>query len=153
MFIALNWKALEAALPNMTAASVMLVVAAHVTCQQPLHEVTQCGRVFGFYNEMKVIRHQTKGKELNPMSFLRFNQERKKSFVVLWFVEYRDAAIATVDNVVCVSGLLSSWYTRHRALLAHGLTAFQLKSSLSPLFPLEEFSARSASNTRAVYLS
>jgi hypothetical protein len=59
------------------------------------------------------------------MSFFRFNQERKKSFVVLWFVEYRDAAIATVDNVISATALLSPGNSRHGVLLAHAVIVFQ----------------------------
>jgi len=58
VFIALNCKALKAPLPNMSAASIMFVITAHVACQQPLHELTQCGLVSRFDNEVKVIWHQ-----------------------------------------------------------------------------------------------
>jgi hypothetical protein len=44
-----------------------------VAGQQPLHELTQCGLVRRFENEMKVIRHQAKTEQLNPMSFLGFS--------------------------------------------------------------------------------
>src|SRR5690242_4411481 len=43
VFIALNWKALKAFLPDMSAAARMFVIAAYVARQQPLHELTQCG--------------------------------------------------------------------------------------------------------------
>jgi len=43
MFIALNWKALKAFLPDMSAAARMFVIAAYVARQPPLHELTQCG--------------------------------------------------------------------------------------------------------------
>jgi len=42
----------------MSAASIMFVITAHVACQQPLHELTQCGLVSRFDNEVKVIWHQ-----------------------------------------------------------------------------------------------
>ena len=76
MFIALNRKALKPTLPDMAAGSVMFVITAHVACQQPLHELTQCGLVSRFDNEMKVIGHQTETKQLNSLSFLRLSQER-----------------------------------------------------------------------------
>jgi hypothetical protein len=40
VFIALNWKALKAFLPDMSAAARMFVIAAHVARQPPLHELT-----------------------------------------------------------------------------------------------------------------
>jgi hypothetical protein len=79
-----------------------------------------------------VIGHQTESKQLNSLSFLRFSQEREKSFVVLWFVEYGAAPISTVDDVVGVTALLSSGNSWHEALLTCAASAFQRKSSLSP---------------------
>jgi hypothetical protein len=73
MFIPLYRKTFEPPLPNVTAAPIVLMITPHMACQHPLHKLTQCGRVFGFYNEMKVIRHQAKSEELNAMSFLRFS--------------------------------------------------------------------------------
>ena len=40
MFIALNRKTLKAPLPDMSAATIMFVIATHVTREQPLHELT-----------------------------------------------------------------------------------------------------------------
>ena len=54
----------------------MFVITAHVAGEQPLHELTQCGLVRRFDNEVKVIGHQAETKHLHPMTFLRFAQER-----------------------------------------------------------------------------
>jgi hypothetical protein len=54
----------------------MFVISAHVAGQQPLHELAQGGLVRRFENEMKVIRHQAKSKELHPMTLFRFSEER-----------------------------------------------------------------------------
>ena len=75
----MNRKALKPILPDMAAGPVMFVRAAHVACQQPLRELTQCGLVSRFDNEMKAIGHQTETKHLNPLSFLRLSQERLKA--------------------------------------------------------------------------
>lgn len=45
MFIALNRKALKPILPDMATGPVIFVIAAHVACQQRLHELNQCGLV------------------------------------------------------------------------------------------------------------
>ena len=51
--------------------------------------------------------------------------------------EYRGAAIATVNDVVSVSALLSSWNLPHQGFLAYAPPALQSKSSLSPFLPSE----------------
>lgn len=132
MLIALNRETFKPPLPDVPAAAIVFVISAHVAGQQPLHELTQCGWVRRFENEMKVIRHQGKTEQLNPIPLLRFRKQKQKRFVVLWFVKYRGSTVATVDNVVRVPALLSSWYPRHRALLARAASIFQRKSSLSP---------------------
>jgi hypothetical protein len=53
----------------------MFVISAHVAGQQPLHELAQCRLVRRFENEMKVIRHQAKSKELHPMPLFPFSEE------------------------------------------------------------------------------
>jgi hypothetical protein len=75
MLIALNRETLKAPLPNMSAAAIMFVISAHVAGQQPLHELTQCGLVRRFENEMKLMRHQAKTEQPNPMPLLCFSQE------------------------------------------------------------------------------
>ena len=125
MFIALNREALKAPLPDMSAAAIMLVITTHMARQQPLHELTQRSLVRRFENEVKVIGHQAETKQLNSLSFLRVSQERKKRFVVLSLVEYRGAAIAAINNVVDVAALLSSWNSRHAALLTYSHLSFQ----------------------------
>jgi hypothetical protein len=57
MFIALHRKALESPLRNMTAATVMLMISAKMTRQQPLHDLTQARWVRRFGNQVKVIGH------------------------------------------------------------------------------------------------
>ena len=76
VFIALNRETLKPPLPDVSAGSIMFVITAHVTRQQPLHELTQRGFVSRFDNEVKVIGHQAETKKLKPMSLLRFAQER-----------------------------------------------------------------------------
>ena len=75
MCIALNWKALEAPLPDVSAAAIMLVISPHVTYQQPPHELTQCSLMRGFEHEMEVIRHQAKGEQLNANSLPRCGEQ------------------------------------------------------------------------------
>jgi hypothetical protein len=73
MLIALNRKTLKTPLPDVSAAAIMFVISAHVAGQQPLHELTQCGLMRRFDNEMKVIGHQAKTEQLNPMPLLCFS--------------------------------------------------------------------------------
>jgi hypothetical protein len=63
MIILLNGKTLEPGLPEVTMTPVMPMVAADMTGHPPLHERTECVRSRGLQHEMKMIRHQTEGKE------------------------------------------------------------------------------------------
>jgi hypothetical protein len=57
MFITLNWKTLEAALPDMAATFVMFMVASYMTRHEPLHEATQVQWSFWIDDKMEMIWH------------------------------------------------------------------------------------------------
>ena len=67
MFIPLYRKTFEPPLPNVTAATIVLMITPHMACQQPLRKLTQV------LERDESDLQQAKGQELNPMSFLGFS--------------------------------------------------------------------------------
>lgn len=65
--------------------------------------------------------------------------EQAQAQLALWFVEYRDASVATVNNVVCVTALLPSGSSRHEAPLTRVEEAYQRKVACPLFSPLEHF--------------
>ncbi len=59
MQIVLNREGLEAALPDMSAALIVLVITPHVTGHQPLHPAAEVAVLIRPEHQMEVIRHQT----------------------------------------------------------------------------------------------
>jgi len=50
--------------------------------------------------------------------------EQAQAYLVLWFLKHRGAAIATVNEAVCVPAPLFSWYPRHESLLTPAAPSF-----------------------------
>jgi hypothetical protein len=67
----------------MSAASVMLVMTAHVAREQPLHELIQCGLVRRFEHEVKVIRHHVETEYFYSDDVSSLQPGEIKGFVVL----------------------------------------------------------------------
>jgi len=67
MLVALRRKTFKSALPYMPADAVMLVITPYVTGQKPLHESAERLVMRSFNHKVKMIRHQWKGKYLNPV--------------------------------------------------------------------------------------
>ena len=138
MLILLDRKTFEPALPNMTMTSVMLVIAADMSRQEPLHKRAECFRCFGLYHEMEVVGHQAKTEKDHRMFGLGRGKQVKESAVVSFFVEDDCAAISPIDDMVCETGDLSAWDARHGEKISQEEKQKQRKSSLSP-FPFPYF--------------
>ena len=69
----------------------------------------------------------SKARNLHGMTFFRFLKERQEYFVVLGFVKYGCATIASVNNVIGVAASLCSWDPRHAWLLTCAPLIYQLK--------------------------
>ena len=133
----LNGKTFEASLPHMAVTSVVAMVAPHVAGHPPLHEGTECVRGRGLQHEMKMIGHQTKAQDADRKLALRHLQQREECGVVGLVVKHHRAAVATVEDMVGVSGKLTTRNPRHkRSSVGEEWAQRQEESSLSLYFPL-----------------
>jgi hypothetical protein len=62
---------------------------------------------------MKVIRHQTRGKDWQLDLFLRAGHQRDETRVVRWLMKDFGAAIRSIQNVVALIGEYESRRARH----------------------------------------
>ena len=149
MFVALYRKAFKPALPNMPAAPIMLVIASHVTGQKPLHELAQRLMMRRFNHEVKVVRHQGEGKELNWVSCLRQSEDGKKGLVVLSFVKYGSATVPSIDHMINKSSLLPARDSWHEQALSQRRAGSQCEKAAYPL-QLRQFIRTTARQSRVV---
>ena len=113
MNILLDRKAFEAALPHMTVAAVVLMVATHMTGEPPLHEVAEGIRCGGLQHEMKMVGHEAEAKALDRIAGFRVGEQMEKGAIVRVFMEDCRATVATVEHVVDMAGDLTAWDARH----------------------------------------
>jgi hypothetical protein len=86
---------------------------------------------------MKMIGHQAKAEDANRKLGLCRDQQREKCGVVGLFVKYHGAAVATVEDMVGVSGQLTTRNPRHGGdSVGEEWVQRQEKSSLSLYFGL-----------------
>jgi hypothetical protein len=60
--VMLNRKALEASLPHMATATIMLVVTSHMTGHPPLHKGSERIVGGGLQHEVEMVRHETEAE-------------------------------------------------------------------------------------------
>ena len=133
--VGLNEKTFETPLPHMTMSPVMLMVAADVTGQPPLHEVAQRGLCPGLHDEMKMIGHETERKHVDGELRFCHGEQLEEGRVVAVFAKDCRAAIAPVEDMVGVAADLTTRNPRHwRRSIGEGRGRRQEKSSLSPYF-------------------
>ena len=113
MFVLLDGKALKAALPDMAVATVVPMVAAHVTGEPPLHERTE--RVGGrrLEHEVKMVGHEAEAEDLDRIAGFRVGEQVKERLIVAVFMKDGRAPVAPVEDMVDVAGALSARNTRH----------------------------------------
>lgn len=132
MLILRNWETFESSLPDMTAASIVPMISTNMAGQPPLHKGTQRIGSQGLQHEMKMIRHQVESKDFHRIFCFRNNEQIKKGPVVLVFMKDGGPPIATVDDVVDMTGDLSAGDTRHGGNTTTRVLLETRKSSLSP---------------------
>lgn len=113
MRVVLNGKTLEAALPDMAMTPVVPMITPHMTGHPPLHERAESGRDSWLHDEMKMIGHQAKAKNLDGISGFCRAAQIKEGGIVGVLVKDGCAAVATVQDVVGVSGAVSARNPRH----------------------------------------
>lgn len=100
MIIILYRKALVSPLPDMAAGMIMLVIAAHMACHKPLHELVETLCHFRLNKQMKMIRHQTPGKDSDWILFFCCLHEFNERTEVAFLVKDLLSAVTTIDEVV-----------------------------------------------------
>jgi len=133
MRVLLNRKTFEAALPHMTMAPVMAMVAADVTRHPPLHERAECGVGGRLHDQVEMIGHEAEAEDFDRVLRFRGGKPVKERGVVAVLMEDRRATVPAVQNMVGVSGHLSAWNTRHGSSTVRETgAATQEKVALSP---------------------
>src|SRR5688500_16543197 len=113
MVVVLDRKALEAPLPDMAMTTVMVMIAPHMTGHPPLHKRTERIVPSRLQHEMEMVRHETEAKHVERVCVLGNDEQIEEGPVIAVFVKDRRAAISTINDVVDLSGHLSSWNARH----------------------------------------
>src|SRR5262249_16113752 len=110
---------LEAALPDVAAGVVVLVVAANVGGQQPLHPGAEVAVVVGPEGEMEVVGHQAIAQEAQRQPFAGLAEELDEGPLIAVLVEDGGAAVAPVEDVVAQAAARGPDRTRHGRRLPH----------------------------------
>jgi hypothetical protein len=96
MLIALDNEALVSALPDVSAASSLRVIVAHVASHKPLHAAAEHSTAFRLNNKMKVVWHETISKEVNAIFFFRHPNQLNECAVISMIVKDYLAAVSSV---------------------------------------------------------
>lgn len=81
MLVLLDGKGLEAALPNVPAATVVSMIAPHVRREQPLHPTAEVAVAMRPEHQMEMVGHQhvTKNPQRQPLVRLRHQVGSRKA--------------------------------------------------------------------------
>ncbi len=113
MFILLNRKAFETALPDVATTFVKTMIAAHMTGQKPLHEGTKRFRGLRLHHQMKMIRHEAEGQKRGGEFGPCFREEVDEALVVFLVMKDLGSPVAAIDHVKEISGFLTARDSRH----------------------------------------
>jgi hypothetical protein len=104
MFILLNWKCLEPALPDVPARVIVTRVPTNMGREQPVHPAAQIAITAWPQNQVKVIGHETVPEQSHrtPQRCLRHHLKERAEIVGL--VEDRGPSVTPVEHVVTISG-------------------------------------------------
>src|SRR3954453_20847333 len=98
MFVVLDGKRPESALPNMAAAMIVLMVTAHMSGEQPHHVVAQFTVAARPEGEVKMVGHQAIAEQAHArQAFARLAQQLDEGGEIAFFMKYRLAAIAPIE--------------------------------------------------------
>jgi hypothetical protein len=113
VIVLLDGKSTEAALPNMAAGMVVLVVPADMGREQPHHVSAQVVVLAWPNREVKMIAHQTKSKQPHVQALARFLQQLEKGLEIAVLMENGSLAVAAVEDVITITSLGSAGSARH----------------------------------------
>jgi len=141
MAVVLNRKTFEATLPHMPVAAVVPMVAADVA-SHPLHERAEGGVRGRLHDEVKMIGHEADAEELDGVFGFRDGKQVEKCGIVAVLVEDRGASVPPIEDVVDVSGHLSTRNPRHGKRTVREAGGGMQEKVACPLFSLSLFSLR-----------
>jgi hypothetical protein len=78
----------------------MLVIAADMSRHHPLHPFVEQGRILRLNEQVKMIRHQAPGKELDAISLTHSQQNVNEGVVVPVLVKDLLPVVSTIDQVI-----------------------------------------------------
>lgn len=116
MAILLDRKTLETALPEMAVASVMPVIAAYVGGLPPMHEWAESVVGRGLQYDVEMVRHQAETQHVDCKPGLRLHKQVEEGAIISRLVKHGRTAVATIENVVNVTGKLSARRTPHQTI-------------------------------------
>ena len=96
-------KRLEAALPNVAAASIVAVVSPHVRGRQPLHPRAKVAVGDGLQDQVEMIRHDGEGQHAHRDAFAGLSDQADECLIVGDFVENIRASVAAVEDMIAES--------------------------------------------------
>src|SRR5262245_32246254 len=99
VMIVFDRKRFESPLPNVPAATVVLVGAPHMRCQQPLHPYSQIAIVMRPKHKVKMIRHQAIGQNAHRRSSTSLLKQFGERRVVAVLVKHLLPVIAAIGDV------------------------------------------------------
>lgn len=113
MVILLNGKTLKAALPDVAMATIVPMVAAHVTGEPPLHERTEGVRGRGLKHEVEMVGHEAEGEDPDRIAGFGVSEQGEEGAIVPVFVKDSRAPVAAVEHMVDVAANLATRNTRY----------------------------------------
>lgn len=113
MLVLLDRKAFEAALPDVAVATIVPMVAAHVTGEPPLHERTEGIWSRGLQDEMEMVGHEAEAENFDRIAGFRVSEQVEEGAIVAVFVKDGRTPVASVEGVVDVAANLSTRNARH----------------------------------------
>jgi len=131
MAVLLNRKTFEPALPHMTVAPVVPVVATDMAGHPPLHERAQGRTRPGLHDQMEMIGHQAEAEGLDGILVLRRGEQITECSVIAVLVEDGRTTVATIQHMVGVPSDVSARNPRHGKTTVRQTTGGKQRQLLS----------------------
>src|SRR5690349_5682265 len=115
MVVFLNREGFEAALPDVSAAAVVPMVAADVRRHQPLHPASEVAVLIGPEHQVKVVGHQAVAQDPHPQTLARRLEETDEGVVICRLMKHLSPAVPAIQDVITPipeRGPCSAWHPR-----------------------------------------
>src|SRR5205085_7306761 len=118
-----QWERLEAALPDVTAAAILLAVIANVSPEQPVHPLTQIAVAIWPNGQVKVVGQQAVTQEAHGHAGASVTDQIDKVEIIALAMKDLDTGIASVEDMVAEAANNSSGRTWHAGNCGQGRVA------------------------------